>query len=1206
MAKRHLTAAIYGALTILGMHTGTLGAQPVAQARYVNVSETEPRLVQINDEDIFEAEPEQLALTPHVFRGGTIVHFSRWGNFFSGEQTFENSSSLHLRAGGQIVGGFQSFHHESWLQLDWTGEIAGGQQLFLDRSVLRAGAKITGGTQTFKDQSSLVTTRSHLISGGRQSFEDQAFMHTSFNNAITGGIQTFRDDSRLDASGSSVSNARQFFYDRSALNANNALAISGRTAEFNDQSSLRLNADKGISPGASIALNDSATFHMQGHSASVDTVESLDFHSNALIQNGAGKPVTLTINPSKNRQPFFNGRIMDGAGSGNLSLVKDGPRAFHLGGNDSLAYSGTTEVRDGVLALRRISETGVPNGKKITLNGGWLDLSELDPDTQKKIVVDGTQPERVIRETDADVHDRVGIQLRADDLGTADPKDQRSFLLKQGGGKLILQGANHYVGATRIEGGTLSVGKDDQLGNPATVRSVLLAGGTLELRSDLQTERSFELRGRGTVDVTNTTSNWRSALQDDQPGILVKRGTGQLELREESRLSGVIVEAGSLTFSDAPKIEAAPGFTAVQMKASPGLAAFNNGYIRASLADAVSATAGENDVTLTDMRVASKDGAALSAFNAATLRVRAADTAFTGDLRSDGGATLELVLDKNSRLAGGAVVGESSRIDVNVADESASWNVARDATLTSLTNKGRIQFGAGAPATRETRFTPTVLPSAHTTLHVHGNYEGGGHIGMRVHLAKNGAVFADRLLIEGNATGDTELDVAIQKDGNPKRTGSVSLVQVGGDATPTSFTLAGGEIVLPGSPFKHVLQAYGPDSLKHQRRHAHDKALVGPNMNWDYRLQVAHEDTFGQLTDQDDSNIDDAIEKAPPTPDNAGEPIAVPQPPVATPEQHPKSRPKLFAQAGAYLSASRALQNYHQNTTDELHKQLRDDREWSRLTPRRKHKDFARIIGISDTYRSNVDWRSQGTNFGQKTRALQFGGSLLSHHTAENTFTLGAAATLGDSQVDIRGLPTSRSSAKILARDVALTGNVHNRHGLYAEAIASIGTADVHVKTAAHRNAATFSGNTAGLSIQTGKTFQHANALVVEPQLQLQYQRLAFGHIRDRDTVSVAIGTSHSITARAGVRVAWPQNDATWTPYLHAHVLHGWGGTPTVRMADMAFATGKTGTAAELAVGVSAELGAATSLFGTFTQRTRLGGTGASGSAGSIGVQHRF
>jgi outer membrane autotransporter protein len=145
-----------------------------------------------------------------------------------------------------------------------------------------------------------------------------------------------------------------------------------------------------------------------------------------------------------------------------------------------------------------------------------------------------------------------------------------------------------------------------------------------------------------------------------------------------------------------------------------------------------------------------------------------------------------------------------------------------------------------------------------------------------------------------------------------------------------------------------------------------------------------------------------------------------------------------------------------------------------------------------------------------------------------------------------------------------------------------------------------------GLSIEAGKTFRLKNGLEVQPQVQLQYQRLMFERFNDRNLVKVVIGPSHSLTARAGARVAWPQNDGAWTPYLHAHVLHGWSGTPSVRIADSSFITGGTGSAVELAAGVSARLGRSTSLSGAFTQRVRLGGSGASGKAGTVGLQYRF
>jgi fibronectin-binding autotransporter adhesin len=100
-------------------------------------------------------------------------------------------------------------------------------------------------------------------------------------------------------------------------------------------------------------------------------------------------------------------------------------------------------------------------------------------------------------------------------------------LVKTDAGTLILSGANSYSGGTAIEGGTLAIAADSNLG--AAAGGVTLAGGTLRTMADGTSDRAIGLTGTGTV-LTDaaTTFTLHGALSGT--GALTKEGAGTLVL----------------------------------------------------------------------------------------------------------------------------------------------------------------------------------------------------------------------------------------------------------------------------------------------------------------------------------------------------------------------------------------------------------------------------------------------------------------------------------------------------------------------------------------------------------------------------------------------------------------------------------------------------------------------------------------------------
>ncbi|EJF76001.1 autotransporter outer membrane beta-barrel domain-containing protein [Bartonella alsatica] len=103
----------------------------------------------------------------------------------------------------------------------------------------------------------------------------------------------------------------------------------------------------------------------------------------------------------------------------------------------------------------------------------------------------------------------------------------------------------------------------------------------------------------------------------------------------------------------------------------------------------------------------------------------------------------------------------------------------------------------------------------------------------------NDAQISDRLLIHGNVSGTTKVQVhdVLETGGSrPPQKNSISIIQVYGNAQKNSFQLNGEYVTLNGSPYQYTLHAYGPTIPP--KMQYFDKALVNKSSQvWDFRLE---------------------------------------------------------------------------------------------------------------------------------------------------------------------------------------------------------------------------------------------------------------------------------------------------------------------------------------------------------------------------------
>lgn len=141
-----------------------------------------------------------------------------------------------------------------------------------------------------------------------------------------------------------------------------------------------------------------------------------------------------------------------------------------------------------------------------------------------------------------------------------------SSLTKAGSGKTTLTVANTYTGQTYVNGGTLSVSANNQLGAPATGATINVNGGTVAATATFALDnagankRNIVLGGNdGTIDVaagsTLTVSGVVSSAAASAVGSaggLVKTGSGSLKLSGNNTFAGyTYLSAGTLSIGAA-------------------------------------------------------------------------------------------------------------------------------------------------------------------------------------------------------------------------------------------------------------------------------------------------------------------------------------------------------------------------------------------------------------------------------------------------------------------------------------------------------------------------------------------------------------------------------------------------------------------------------------------------------------------------------
>ncbi|WP_052185270.1 autotransporter outer membrane beta-barrel domain-containing protein [Methylotenera versatilis] len=480
---------------------------------------------------------------------------------------------------------------------------------------------------------------------------------------------------------------------------------------------------------------------------------------------------------------------------------------------------------------------------------------------------------------------------------------------------------------------------------------------------------------------------------------------------------------------------------------------------------------------------------------------------------------------------------------------------------TMQVNGGRLQ-GIGQVGDTTNFAGGTIAPgNSIGTLLIAGNYIGsGGVLEMEAVLAGTGSP-ADRLLISGNATGNTVVNV-INTGGAGALTGAsntdgISIIQVGGTSTASTFQLAGGYAV--AGPYQYILKAFDPATSAA----GEVDPLLGATPFWDYRLQ---------------SLID-----------SSGNPVAVPQ-------------------VAGYQAMPTGAVRYGASLLDSVHKRLGELRETATLqnkigsTEQRSKEVFLRTQGSSSDVSGN-----SASGYDQDIWYVQAGGNLFGRDMADGAeLRIGGALSIGGSKLN-----ADESSAKVDLRGttLALTSTYQAAAGWYLDAVAQGTRYTSEITTSQRGETGDPKGWGWGLSLEGGYPFDMGNGLIVEPQAQLSYQRIRFDKFTDIDSIDVDLNGGESLRGRFGGRVLktiTTNIDRQWTPYVEANLLHEFLSDGSITASNVRFDSESMGTSLQFGGGLNARLGLNSSVFASLSYEKGLTSASADVWGGNVGVRVDF
>ncbi len=467
----------------------------------------------------------------------------------------------------------------------------------------------------------------------------------------------------------------------------------------------------------------------------------------------------------------------------------------------------------------------------------------------------------------------------------------------------------------------------------------------------------------------------------------------------------------------------------------------------------------------------------------------------------------------------------------------------------------------------------------------------------------------DRLLVHGNVSGNTTIyfnnlsnnKKSETKDSLPLNARGLSLVQVSGEASETSFKLANGYVTMAGLPYQYVLNAYGPTSSRGKAEST--QSLLGKisqeseeNTLKDFTSYVIKESALegiskNEKNSQSEDFWDFRLQNA--TLDNEGKIRA------------------LVPQVANYLVMPNAVFSTGLSDVSNQNTLLGNMRTTAAETKDHKNKGlFLSSYGNKMTLSSSRGPLQYGYGADIHYAALQAGiilAALEEQNIAVNFGLLGTYGKLSFTPKDMEGADKS-----ILDKwSLAAYGSFSHNNGLYVNALFSYGILKGNVttaligKTAELTNADTFS-----TSVTIGqKLASSVKGLVFEPQAQLIHQHVAFGTLSDADGFNVNMGNPHQWLARVGGQLIQTtlsnEGGGIFSFNGKLNIIKAFSNNDTIQIGDT-FHLDSMGIALESGLGVNIQLPQNIVFHADINYQQKLQKAGISGINVSGGIRYRF
>lgn len=608
--------------------------------------------------------------------------------------------------------------------------------------------------------------------------------------------------------------------------------------------------------------------------------------------------------------------------------------------------------------------------------------------------------------------------------------------------------------------------------------------------------------------------------------------------------------------------------------ASGGLT-FNGGTLEntASLASARSVAMTANGTLLTDagttltLNGVLSGAGALAKDGAGTLVLNAANT-YAGGTTVDAGTLIVGDATHNvaalgaglTTVAAGATLGGYGSVSgavnnngtISAANALASLAASAAGTLRiggDLNNAGIVNLAAASGQTGN-------------VLNVAGNYTGtNGQVVLNTVLNEGGnATQSDRLVIGGNASGSTLLQLNRSGSGTATTGNGIQLVQVGGTSAANSFHLAA---PIQAGAYQYLLYQGGPTDANSWYLRSQFDPVTATDSTGTGGTGTAPSGTTGNAASGAASQI--AYR-----PGVAGYAVT----PLLVTDYGFTMLGRLQERVGDQASVEAANQSASKNGV------------WGRIGGQNLQADAGnRFSADEHTFFAQFgkDWTvARGTNGG-------------STHTGATLSFGSTSASFADSARGVTGqLSDTTGTVETQAQSVGGYWTKYLPDGTYFDTVGQL----THYQ---NQYGDVYGGNGrqngfgAGVSGEAGKPFSlGVGGIAIEPQAQLLYQYIHLNHFSDGIS-DIGTNTTNALRGRLGFRLfrANLDNDAknsTLTPYLTVDVLHDFfsPGQTSVGGATLDNQLGKTWY--DVGVGLTGSFGKSSSVYANVTYAHSISG----------------